>query len=55
MLVRDLHLRVTNTRTGELLRELVIDPTQDYQPTGAPKGATKQRTPKPRVQGFPMS
>ncbi|HZA12235.1 hypothetical protein [Mycobacterium sp.] len=22
--------------TGELLRELTVDPTRDYQPTGAP-------------------
>ena len=24
--------------TGELLRDLNLDPTCDYQPTGAPKG-----------------
>jgi hypothetical protein len=27
--------------TGELLRELTLDPTRDYQPTGAPKGPTR--------------
>jgi hypothetical protein len=26
---------------GELRRELVLDPSRDYQPTGAPKGPTK--------------
>lgn len=28
--------------TGELLRELIIDPSRDYQPTGAPKGPTRR-------------
>lgn len=27
---------------SEILRELILDPTRDYQPTGAPKGPTKQ-------------
>ncbi len=41
LLVHDLNVRVVNAATGELLRELVIDPRRDYQPTGAPKGPTK--------------
>ena len=45
LLVQDLHVRVVNAITGELLRDLVLDPTRDYQPTGAPKGPTR-RTPK---------
>ena len=45
LLVQDLHVRVVNAATGELLRELVIDPSRDYQPTGAPKGPTR-RPPK---------
>jgi Transposase and inactivated derivatives len=32
MLINDLHIRVINATTGELLRELTIDPTRDYQP-----------------------
>ena len=32
MLIDDLHVRVVNATTGELLRELVIDPSRDYQP-----------------------
>jgi transposase InsO family protein len=32
LLVQDLHVRVVNAATGELLRELIIDPTRDYQP-----------------------
>jgi hypothetical protein len=34
MLVHDLHVRVINAATGELIRELVIDPARDYQPAG---------------------
>jgi transposase InsO family protein len=38
ILVQDLDIRVVDTTTGELLRELVLDPTRDYQPTGRPPG-----------------
>ncbi|HVC68537.1 MAG TPA: hypothetical protein VND44_13150, partial [Acidimicrobiales bacterium] len=38
LLVQDLHIRVVDAATGELLRELVLDPTRDYQPTGKPNG-----------------
>jgi hypothetical protein len=41
-LVSDLNIRIINAATGELLRELTLNPTRDYQPTGAPKG------PKPK-------
>ena len=34
MLIQDLHIRVINEATGELLRELVLDPARDYQPRG---------------------
>jgi transposase InsO family protein len=34
MLIQDLEVRVIDAATGELLRELVIDPNRDYQPTG---------------------
>jgi transposase InsO family protein len=40
LLVRDLHVRIVNAATGELLRELTIDPRQNYQPTGRPPGPT---------------
>lgn len=33
MLIDDLHIRVI-TIDGELIRELLLDPTRDYQPTG---------------------
>jgi transposase InsO family protein len=32
LLVQDLNVRVVNAITGELLRELTIDPNKDYQP-----------------------
>jgi hypothetical protein len=38
LLVQDLHVRVIAAATGELLRQLTIDPTRDYQPTGKPPG-----------------
>jgi transposase InsO family protein len=38
MLVHDLEVRVINAATGELLRELTLDPSRDYQPTGRPPG-----------------
>jgi transposase InsO family protein len=42
VLVQDLHIRIINAATGELLRELVLDPTQRYQPTGRPPGPTRK-------------
>jgi hypothetical protein len=36
LLVQDLKVRVVNPITGELLRDLTIDPDKDYQPQ-APK------------------
>jgi len=32
LLIQDLHIRVVHAATGELLRELTLDPTRDYQP-----------------------
>jgi hypothetical protein len=37
MLIQDLHIRVNNEATGEMLRELVLNPTKDYQPQGKPR------------------
>jgi hypothetical protein len=52
LLVSDLHVRVVNAATGELLRELVLDPTKDYQPTGAPKGPTRKQPARTHDRGF---
>ena len=43
ILVQDVNIRIINAATGDLLRELVLDPTRRYQPTGAPKGPTRRR------------
>ena len=42
LLIHDLHIQVIHATTGELLRELDLDPTKDYQPTGRPPGPQKQ-------------
>ena len=44
LLVQDLHIRVINASTGELLRELVLNPDRDYQPTGKRPGWPKKNT-----------
>jgi transposase InsO family protein len=44
LLIQDLHVRVVAAQTGELLRELVLDPTRDYQPQDPP---TKRNRPNP--------
>ncbi len=41
VLVQDLDIRVIDAATGELLRELVLDTTKRYQPTGRPPGPTR--------------
>ena len=51
LLVQNLDVRVVNAATGELLRELTIDPRRDYQPTGRPPGPTKKNSPDPRYVG----
>jgi transposase InsO family protein len=46
LLAQDLHVRIINAATGELLRELDIDPSRNYQPTGRPPGPPPG-TPRP--------
>jgi Integrase core domain len=46
LLVQDLQVRVINAATGELLRELIIDPARDYQPIH-PQQAPNNITPNP--------
>lgn len=47
-LVADLDVRVIDAETGELLRELVLNPDRDYQPLGRPPGPPpKQPTTAP--------
>jgi transposase InsO family protein len=37
LLVQDLHIRIIAAATGEMLRELTLDPARNYQPTGKPR------------------
>ena len=43
VLINDLDIRVLHRHTGQLIRKLTLDPTRDYQPTGAPKGPTRKK------------
>ena len=43
LLVHDLPVRIIDAATGEPLRELTIDPTRDYQPTGRPPGPAPKK------------
>ena len=53
-LVDGLHVRIINAATGELLRELTLDPTRNYQPLGRPPGPKpKTRRPDPNPGSGP--
>ena len=41
LLIDNLHIRVIHRYTGELIRELILDPSRDYQPRGLPPGPPK--------------
>jgi hypothetical protein len=41
LLIQDLHIRIVNAATGELLRELTLNPTIDYQPQNTKNGRTR--------------
>jgi hypothetical protein len=41
VLVQDLNIRILDAATGQLIRELVLNPAQRYQPTGRPPGPTR--------------
>jgi transposase InsO family protein len=43
VLVADRYIRAVDAETGELLRELILDPSKDYQPLGRPPGPPKGR------------
>ena len=32
MIIHNLNIRIINPTTGQLLRQLTLDPTRDYQP-----------------------
>jgi transposase InsO family protein len=43
MLIQDHDVRIINAITGELIRQLTLDPTRDYQPRGVPCGRPKKK------------
>ena len=48
MLIHNLDIRIIAKTTGELLRNLTLDPTRNYQPTGNPRNPTRQhKNPNP--------
>ena len=44
VLVADLEITVIDRHTGELLRELTLDPTRDFQPRGVPPGPPRKKS-----------
>jgi transposase InsO family protein len=42
-LVADTYIRVVEQETGELLRELTLDPNRDFQPRGLPPGPRRKQ------------
>jgi transposase InsO family protein len=57
LLVHDLNVRVVHAATGELLRQLTIDPRRDYQPIQRPTTPRKKqaRTYETQVRAIPMT
>jgi Integrase core domain len=53
LLVRDLNVRIINAATGELLRQLTLDPARNYQPTQRPPGPTPATPRPPRKRNNP--
>ena len=53
LLIDDLHIRIIHRHTGALIRELILDPTRDYQPRGLPPGPPKQTAATPRQHPDP--
>ena len=43
VLVHDLDIRIIHAATGELIRQLTLDPTRDYQPRNVPTGRPKKK------------
>ena len=43
LVIDDLRIRVISRDTGQLIRELVLNPNRDYQPRGLPPGPPKKK------------
>ena len=56
MLIQDLHIRIINAATGELIRELTLDPTGITNPAASPAAAQRKSCePKCRFTAMRMS
>jgi len=55
LLVQDLKIRIVHARTGELLRDLTLDPERNYQPTGRPPRPPPGTTCQPRKNRTPRT
>ena len=55
LLVQDLDVRVVNAATGELLRELTIDPSTRLPAHRRPPGPTRTRQPEPTIRRSGLS
>jgi transposase InsO family protein len=44
VLIQDLNIRIIHAATGELIRQLTLDPTRDYQPRNVPTGRPKKKS-----------
>jgi transposase InsO family protein len=53
LIVQDLHVRIIDAATGELLRDLTLDPARNYQPTGRKPGPATT-TPRQRKDPGPQ-
>jgi hypothetical protein len=42
VLIDDLRIKVLRRSTGELLRDLTLDPSRDFQPRGLPPGPPRK-------------
>jgi hypothetical protein len=50
-LIADRYLRVVDAETGQLLRDLLLDPSKDYQPLGRPPRPRRHQHPTPPAGG----
>ena len=41
ILIHDLHITIINADSGEIIRDLILDTSRDYQPLGRPPGPPK--------------
>src|SRR4029450_5923228 len=55
LLVADLYTRIIDAETGQLLRELTLDPTRDYQPLGRPPAPPTKTRKRHAVPTHPPS